>query len=746
MSRLHLIIWSLFISIFSFSQNELKQYLKFADENMAKGDYYYAIEYYEKAMELDSATVDIQWRYAEALRAYKDYPKAAYYYKKIYRKEYAKLYPRSVLNLALMLKQQGKYDEAIEFFKEAKKRYAKDRRGYLYRKVKQELVSCLYAKNAITDSSDLILEKLPLGINTKNSEFPHNMVNNQLIYSSLRAETDSLTEEVYDTKYQTKLYIGDIDSALSQKIKDLDLTDYNVGNGSFNLDSSKYYFSVCKEDGFQYKCKIWVADFDGDNWKNLDSLGDVINQPGTNTTMPFYTKFDTQEVLIFASDREGGVGGMDLWYARVKDGNQFVKIKNIGKRINTMDNELSPFYDEEEGVLYFSSSWHAGFGGYDIFKSTRSGYAFGEVTNVGVPINSPGNDLYYFKVGDQSYFSSNRIGVYYSKNPTCCSDIFSAHPPIIIEEPDDPQEDLRQLMKRLPVTLYFHNDVPNPRSWDTTTNLNYLTTYNEYTDMKEKYESEYAKGLRGEKASEAKEDIGDFFIEYVDQGVRDLRKFTTLLVKELDKGRKIELTVKGFASPLAKTDYNVNLTQRRIASLENYLMEYQDGALSKYLLDTASNGGRLSIARVPFGEYTAEKFISDNPNDAKNSIYSRVAARERKIEIQSVSFLSDSVENSIQIEKQIHDFGTVGQADTLRTVFKIRNSGTKPIVLSEVKSNCECVSGKIMNSTLAPGQSTEVYYELIPKNYSGKLIKSIYVESDNGEEIRLIGSAEVREN
>ena len=84
MSRLHLIILFVLTSIFSFGQNELKQYLKFADENMAKGDYYYALEYYEKAMDLDSATVDIQWRYAEALRAYKDYPKAAYYYKKIW--------------------------------------------------------------------------------------------------------------------------------------------------------------------------------------------------------------------------------------------------------------------------------------------------------------------------------------------------------------------------------------------------------------------------------------------------------------------------------------------------------------------------------------------------------------------------------------------------------------------------------------------------------------------------------------
>ena len=94
-----------------FGQNNLSKYLDFAQEQYDKGDYFYALQYYEKAMEIDSATVDILWNYAQTLRAYKDYRKAEYYYEKVYGREEAAIYPSSLLNWGLMQKQNGKYDE-----------------------------------------------------------------------------------------------------------------------------------------------------------------------------------------------------------------------------------------------------------------------------------------------------------------------------------------------------------------------------------------------------------------------------------------------------------------------------------------------------------------------------------------------------------------------------------------------------------------------------------------------------------
>ena len=85
MSRLHLKLFAvIFFPFVLQGQNELGKYLEFADAQYRKGDYVYALDYYQKALELDSNSVAILWKYAETLRAYKDYPKAAYYYEKVY--------------------------------------------------------------------------------------------------------------------------------------------------------------------------------------------------------------------------------------------------------------------------------------------------------------------------------------------------------------------------------------------------------------------------------------------------------------------------------------------------------------------------------------------------------------------------------------------------------------------------------------------------------------------------------------
>src|SRR5690554_2680187 len=126
MSRLYIVLFIAFFSTALSAQQELKRYLEFAQEKHQEGDYIYALTYYEKATAIDSNSINILWEYAETLRAYKDYPKAAYYYGKVYDRERAELYPSSLLQYGLMLKQCARYDEALEVFKLAKKKYRRD--------------------------------------------------------------------------------------------------------------------------------------------------------------------------------------------------------------------------------------------------------------------------------------------------------------------------------------------------------------------------------------------------------------------------------------------------------------------------------------------------------------------------------------------------------------------------------------------------------------------------------------------
>lgn len=744
MSRLYLILVSCLIALTGYSQNNLKKYLNFAEEQYQKGDYYYALEYYKKAMDLDSQTVDILWAYAETLRAYKDYRNAEYYYAKVYDREESRIYPNSLLYWGLMQKQNGKYDAALNTFKKAKKKYYKDKKSYRYQKSKQEIQSLVWVQSAIKDTAKISFEQLPETVNTKNSEFGHGIYDSTLYFSSLRGDSISEREEVYATTYKTRLYTSKIQKNKfeeSERIEALVREQFNSGNGSFSKDGLRYYFSQCGEDGYNYRCKIMVAQYSNNQWAYIDSLGDIINEPGRNTTMPCIAYIDGEETLIFSSDREDSKGGLDIYYSKIKNGNQYGRVKSI-KAVNSLDNEVTPWWDSIEKRLYFSSSWHNGFGGYDVFYSPYDG-KFESPVNAGLPVNSPANDLYYFRHIDTGYVSSNRIGVMYSKNPTCCSDIFALKPPKKIIPPT-PEETLEELNKRLPVTLYFHNDIPNPRSRDTTTKVNYIDSYDDYTAMIDQYKSEYSKGLTGDKAAEAKEDIETFFVEYVDKGVQDLELFRNLLLKELDNGAKINITVKGFASPLAKTDYNVNLTKRRINSLINYMREYDNGIFAKYLDGRASNGGKVIFSQVPFGEYTANQLTSDNPNDVQNSVFSRAAAIERKIEIQSVSYLDEEDEFAIVTSQPVKDLGGTKQGDLLKHRFVIKNNSNKTVELDEIRIPCDCTNAELEKTTLEPGETTGVVMTMNTNELIGFTVKSIYIRIKESEgELRLYISTEI---
>jgi hypothetical protein len=276
------------------------------------------------------------------------------------------------------------------------------------------------------------------------------------------------------------------------------------------------------------------------------------------------------------------------------------------------------------------------------------------------------------------------------------------------------------------------------------TKVNYIIGYGEYSEMLEKYQKEYSTGLSGQKAEDAKEDIENFFIEYVDQGVKDLELFRDLLLEELQKGLKIKIMVKGFASPLAKTDYNVNLTKRRISSLINYMMAYDNGVFRPYITNTASNGGHIVFQGVPFGEYTANKFTSDNFHDQKNSVYSRAAAIERKIEIQSVTYLDDRKDFPIKVEKAIQDAGKVKSGTVIEKEFRIQNVTKEKVELTGIDTPFDILDVQLESNSIDPEGSVVVKISFNTTGYAGMNVKYIdIIVAGTEETLRLYVSSEI---
>ena len=254
--------------------------------------------------------------------------------------------------------------------------------------------------------------------------------------------------------------------------------------------------------------------------------------------------------------------------------------------------------------MFFSSDRNEKESGIDIYKSIGNLNLWNKVVRVD-ELCSDKDDLYLSFYDQYSgYISSNRSPSIYLDEENCCNDIFSFQYPT-------PKEKttiyLDTIKKHLPISLYFHNDEPNPSSLQTITNLTYKECYISYYLLKEKYIK-----------INSNIEVEEFFEFTLKKNYNKLNSTLNYILQSLKDGNNMELHIKGYASPLHNKDYNINLSKRRISSLINMVNNFKNGSLKEYLYN-----GRLKIIELPFGENRSDKRVSDNPKDRKNSVYSK---------------------------------------------------------------------------------------------------------------------------
>lgn len=630
---------------------KLKQLIADGDKAFANNDYFSAAIYYNQAINQDSSDMAIQYKYAEASRLNYDYDIADHWYSKVFKKDsQGKLYPECSFWLAMIKKNKGKYKDAKKMFDKYAKKNKKKKDSYYVKKAIQEVAACDYAQllMAAPDKSISIIH-LDSSVNSKVSEYAPIQVDSVLYFSSLRDKKDR--DKKNNVSYN-KIYTAKQDSLKWQKANELDSLFNRNGihnaNTAFNNDYTKVYITRCeqKDAALSFSCQIYTSDYKDGHWTPLQLLPEEINQKGANNTQPAIGFLGDQEVLFFASDRPGGEGQMDIWYSRINKDGTYGKAVNAGKKVNTIEDDITPFYCKPCQELFFSSTWHKGLGAFDIFKSEFKNNEFTEPKNLGSPINTSYNDI-YFSINSKktaAFLSSNRPGSYFEEKESCCNDIYTFKIPRIDEPPvkvDSTKIFVTQMKLLVPLTLYFHNDEPDKKTLATTTTKNYKKTYEDYSAMRDQYKKEYSKGAAGENIERAVSDIDNLFDDSVDAGMQDLEKFAQLLLKVLKDNEKVTITMKGFCSPLASTDYNVNLAKRRISSLRNYFMEYQNGVFVKYVNNPNEAEGSIKFLDEEIGELKARPNVSDDYYDTKNSVYSPAAALERKIQIIAISTFSE---------------------------------------------------------------------------------------------------------
>jgi len=173
-----------------------------------------------------------------------------------------------------------------------------------------------------------------------------------------------------------------------------------------------FYISCLSADGNQlflsrddnYNSDIYSGTYNGSTWSKTTRLNKNIN---TKYWESHGFLSDDGEQLIFASDRPGGFGGLDLYISRKVNGDWGPAV-NLGPEINTPFNEDRPFLINKSRTLFFSSQGHENIGGYDLFKSEKqSNGLWSKPRNLGYPLNTPDDNIFFMPIGDgkSGYYS-----------------------------------------------------------------------------------------------------------------------------------------------------------------------------------------------------------------------------------------------------------------------------------------------------------------------------------------------------
>ncbi|HSZ72777.1 MAG TPA: tetratricopeptide repeat protein [Cytophagaceae bacterium] len=363
-----------------------------------------AIPEYEKYLRSNNSDVKCELRLAECYRKVNLYEKAEDIYS-----DYFSVQPANdtlLLKYTEVLKRQGKYAEA-------RNQYA--RLSDKFPRKNQCITACdsfLYSSTQPLYSVENLFK-----MNSTLSDVAPVWYKKGLVFSSNREET-LIKKKSSNSEFPlyNLLYAEGEDSLYPERVSNFSVrinTIHHECCASFTADYKKIFFtkSIDKpynnDAGSKNALKMYSASWENNNWTDWQTF--VFNDTTHSYGHPSVD--GNEELFFFVSDMEGGYGGTDIYVCFNID-HKWTKPINLGPHVNSPYNDMYPFY-HADGTLFFSSDRPEGMGGYDIYSATENedgDYEF--VRNIGAPVNSSQDDLsiYWNNEKTLGYFASNRPG------------------------------------------------------------------------------------------------------------------------------------------------------------------------------------------------------------------------------------------------------------------------------------------------------------------------------------------------
>jgi len=378
-----------------------------ADNYRVRGQFREALQLLQQAIEKDKNFVEAYYRIGLVYMTTKDFSKAAEYFEKgLSLTNDVKKQKVFWFDLGETYFNLGQYDKAekliVDFLNaELSNRQKIDKAKSLQNNItfakENQKVTSKYQQKVLSEAVNrFVMQYFPVLTADQQS----------LIFTRREGFTDEFDEDLVVSEKDAKGR-WTAPQSISKNIN----TTFNEGTCTISADGRKLIFTSCIGREGYGSCDLFESRKIGNEWTRPENLGPNVNSSEWESQPSLSADGRT---LYFVSDRRGGQGRRDIWVSSLMSNGTWSRAKNLGKPINTVYDELSPFIHVNNKTLYFASNGLTGFGGYDLFYSTKdSALQWTEPVNIGAPINNHEDQfsLYVTADGKKGYYAHEELAV-----------------------------------------------------------------------------------------------------------------------------------------------------------------------------------------------------------------------------------------------------------------------------------------------------------------------------------------------
>ncbi|HIA36285.1 MAG TPA: hypothetical protein EYN89_05995 [Flavobacteriales bacterium] len=302
----------------------------------------------------------------------------------------------------------NKLDEATSQFRKCIALLPK--RNLLQEELSRHIEMCEFAKSQMANRLNVKISNLGEKINSTYSDFGPILNTDESIMAFTSNRLGSTGQEIAKNgNYYNDIYISNSDGHFwsdPQNINGKINSKFNDVAAGLSSDGQQL-FLFNDQTGYSY---LYQSNFFNGEWSPIE----FINENMKDSSLESHSSISLDgSLLYFASSREGGYGGTDIYRCRKLPNGAWAKAENLGPKINTKHDEISPYIHPNGSILFFSSKGHQNLGGFDIFSSEiDENQELATPKNIGYPVNTTGDESYYVlnAEGRRAYFSSTKPG------------------------------------------------------------------------------------------------------------------------------------------------------------------------------------------------------------------------------------------------------------------------------------------------------------------------------------------------